>query len=96
MLRSEITTTKVLTPESRAAAMEVIDAVYRHEKRWIADSDAEIPTNLPERADVSWFVTHVGDTPAGVIRLAYDPPLSIPPELDFHFERDIALDRLPP
>jgi hypothetical protein len=95
MLRSEITTVKVLGAADRAAAMEVIEEVYRREKRWIDNPDAEIHPAIAENAQVSWFLTRVGEAPAGVIRLTYDPPLALPPELDFQLERQIDLDRLP-
>lgn len=94
MSRSEITTTRIELPQDRAAAMEVIAAVYLAEKRWIASAEAEIPAVVAAESRTSWFLARVGDEPAGVIRLTYDPPLVAPPELQFRFEREIDLDRL--
>ncbi len=94
MRNPEITTSKILTPQQRAAAMEVVAAVYLAEKQWIASTEHELPPVEQQAPGTSWFLACVGEEPAGVIRLTYDPPLAVPPELDFRFERELDLERL--
>jgi N-acyl amino acid synthase FeeM len=94
MSRAEIATTRIESPTERAAAMDVIAAVYLAEKGWIADAEAEIPAAVAAPGRSSWFLARVDGVAAGVIRLTYDPPLVAPPELQFRFERDIDVARL--
>jgi hypothetical protein len=89
MRRSDIATLKVEAAEDRRDALGIVERVYREEKRWIGDAEPEIPAAIAADTARSWFLVRVGGEPAGVIRLAYDPPLAVPPELDFHFERGI-------
>lgn len=94
MRRSDVAAEKVATPEDRGAALAVIERVYRAEKRWIQVVDGEIATDAAADPLRSWFLVRVGGEAAGVIRLSYDPPLAVPPELDFRFERGIDPGRL--
>jgi hypothetical protein len=90
-LRSAVTARKVVGSADRAKALTVIEAVYRREKRWIADAAAEVPADAGSRADRSWFLVTVGGRPAGVIRLVYDPPLELPAELGVTLEPGVDL-----
>lgn len=90
----EIEVSKVVTPLDRALALEVVDEVYRLEKRWVAEAAPEIPLDVAGREDQSWFLVTVEGEPAGVIRLVYDPPLEIPAELDVTLEPGVDLERL--
>ena len=90
-MRREIQTTKVLTEKDRLAAQTIIEEVYKREKRWVSDSRAEIPETIAEITTHSWFLARIGSRPAGLIRLAYDPPLELPPELEVRLEKDVDL-----
>ncbi|MEM7051079.1 MAG: GNAT family N-acetyltransferase [Acidobacteriota bacterium] len=94
MSRREVSVVKILNPSDRADAVAVVEQVFQQEKQWIRRADDEIPRDLESNVRSSWFLCRVGDEPAGVIRLFYDPPLEAPPELDFKFERDIDFDRV--
>lgn len=94
MSRSVIETFKVLSPEERAAALSVVDKVFRQEKRWVAATDAEIPVAQDPDGRLSWFVATVDGEPAGVIRLFYDPPLEMPADWGLELDRDLDLARV--
>lgn len=94
MAFSEIATMKVIDPESRSLALQVIEGVYLKEKNWIRDPENEIPLNIAESTKYSWFLTMVNRKPAGVIRLAYDPSLYFPPELEVTLNSDIDLEKM--
>lgn len=89
-----VTAQEIVTPEDRERAFAVIEAVYRDEKQWIQSSSAEIPTDIASRQDQSWFLVSVGDEPAGVIRLVYDPPLEMPAEYGVTLEPEVDLEGL--
>lgn len=89
-----VTAQKIVTPEDRERALEVIEAVYRDEKQWIETSSAEIPADISTRQDQSWFLVSSGDEPAGVIRLVYDPSLEMPAEYGVTLEPDVDLEGL--
>lgn len=89
-----ITVRKVLSAEDRRRALAVVEAVYLHEKQWIQNAGAEIPADAAGRQDQSWFLVAVGDEPAGVIRLVYDPPLDMPAEYGVVLEPDVDLEGL--
>jgi len=104
-LRSAIAAKKVLSGADREKALMVIEAVYRREKKWIADASAELPPapradNADNAGDAlgsagrSWFLVTVDGRPAGVIRLVYDPPLELPAELGVTLEPDVDLEGL--
>ncbi len=94
MAFSEIATMKVIDPESRSLALQVIEGVYLKEKNWIRDPENEIPLNIAESTKYSWFLVMVNQKPAGVIRLAYDPSLYFPPELEVTLNSDIDLGKM--
>jgi hypothetical protein len=94
MIRSVVNARKVTTSADRDKALSVIEAVYRREKRWIADAGAEVPLDAAADADRSWFLVTVNGRPAGVIRLLYDPPLELPAELGVTLEPEVDLDAL--
>jgi len=85
---------KVLTPADRAQALTVIEAVYLQEKQWIRDPLSEIPADAADRLDQSWFLVTADETPAGVIRLVYDPPLDMPAELGVTLEPSVDFETL--
>jgi hypothetical protein len=106
-MRSVVAARKVVSSADREKALAVVEAVYRREKRWIADAAAEFSPDIlgaGTSGDVgaadgpagrlSWFLVTVDERPAGVIRLVYDPPLELPAELDVSLEPDVDLEQL--
>ncbi len=90
----EITVRKIVTAEDRERGLAVVEAVYLQEKRWIQSAGSEIPGEAPARPDQSWFLVSVGQEPAGVIRLVYDPPLDLPAEYGVTLEPGVDIDGL--
>ncbi len=66
---------RVDTEDLRQQALGVLRETYRDEKRWV-ESESEVfpPQDLACRS-VSWFLAYWRETPAGVLRVFYDPPL---------------------
>ncbi|HEY6321826.1 MAG TPA: GNAT family N-acetyltransferase [Thermoanaerobaculia bacterium] len=93
-IRSTVAARKVVSSADRDKALLVIEAVYRREKRWIADAGAEVPADAGSTGDRSWFLVTVDGKPAGVIRLVYDPPLELPAELGVSLAPDVDLAAL--
>jgi hypothetical protein len=93
-MRSAVTAKKILTDHDRKLGLAVIEAVYLQEKRWIRDASSEIPADLTERQDQSWFLVTADGEPAGVIRLVYDPALEMPAELGVELEAGVDIQRL--
>jgi len=92
--RSVVAARRVESSADRDQALAVIEAVYRREKRWIADAGAEVPADAGGMGGPSWFLVPVDGEPAGVIRLVYDPPLELPAELGVSLAPDVDLDAL--
>lgn len=93
-IRSVIAARKVAGAADREKALSVIEAVYRQEKKWIADAASEVPPDAGSMPDRSWFLVTVNGKPAGVIRLVYDPPLTLPAEMGLTFEAGIDVESL--
>jgi hypothetical protein len=91
---SRIHTVKVTDPHSRAMALEVIESVYLNEKKWIHNVDSEIPHDIASSTRYSWFMVTFNDTPAGVLRLYYDPPLELPAECEVTLHKDVDLEEM--
>ncbi len=91
-MRAEITSTKVLTEQDRQDALGVFQEVYLQEKNWINDLQSEIPEDYQTNEKFSWFLVRVEGEPAGVIRMAYDPPLELPTDFESKLDQDIDLD----
>ena len=100
MKAQRIRTVKVLDPQSRSEALEVVRRVYLEEKGWIANLESEVPPMAAsdpgrESADqISWFLAYRDDYPAGVLRLTYDPPLVLPEELEVEIDEEVSLPAL--
>jgi hypothetical protein len=84
--RPEIAVRVVATEADRAAALAVVDEVYREEKRWIASTEAEIAESPAERPNTFWLLARSGGTSVGVMRVVVDPELAIPAALEPRFE----------
>jgi hypothetical protein len=94
MAFTEIQTLKVISPNSRAQALKVIEAVYYQEKNWIAQPENEIPVNIAQSHQTSWFLALIDRQPAGVIRLAYDPALNYSPEMGVTLKQGVNLAQM--
>lgn len=69
--------------------------MFEQEKRWIRDAELEIaPAACGGAHRVSWFLVRADGEPAGVIRLVYDPPLTLPAEYEVRLEDGLDLERL--
>jgi len=90
----DITVQKILSATDRDRGLAVVEAVYRDEKQWIDSAGMEIPTDAAMRNDQSWFLVSVGDEPAGVIRLVYDPCLEMPAEYGVVLEPGVDFEGL--
>ncbi len=59
---------KIVDEETRKQALEVIEAVYQREKKWINLAEIEIPPDIGSLNGYSWFLATADGRPAGVIR----------------------------
>lgn len=67
---------RVRDAATRVLAIEVLAATYQREKRWVADPAAQIPAADLRRDDVAWFIAFQDGSPAGVLRVLFDPPVA--------------------
>lgn len=91
---SRITVEKVVSQDSRDAALQVIDKVFRQEKNWISAAEEQLPLTPEDTGLFSWFLARVDGVPAGVLRLMYDPPLELPEEYDVHLVPGIDIGHM--
>ncbi|NBO63585.1 MAG: GNAT family N-acetyltransferase [Acidobacteria bacterium] len=75
MLNQQVTTHRVSTLAERQDALLVLADTYREEKRWVEEEESLFPTVDLGSDGVTWFLVRLGDRPAGVVRVCYDPPL---------------------
>ena len=85
---------KVMTEKDRASAIDVIEQVFQREKKWISTAQEQLPRILEERSSFSWFLARVGNRPAGVLRLMYDPPLELPDEYDVRLQPGVNIEKM--
>lgn len=88
---STVQTCKITDSQTREQALQVIRTVYLEEKNWIRLAENEIPPCPAQLSDQSWFLATVNGAPAGVIRLAYDPPLQFPAEMGVTLRQGVDL-----
>lgn len=68
---------KVTDEAGRQQALQVLKAIYCQEKNWIGNEvHAFDASDLTNKA-VSWFLAFLGDEPAGVLRVLYEPPMEL-------------------
>lgn len=91
---SSINVTKIVSPEERQAARTVIDAVFVREKRWIDGTHEQIPEDYASNDRCSWFLARVGQSPAGVMRLCYDPSFDLPDSFQVSLEPGVDLQQV--
>ncbi|HWQ26412.1 MAG TPA: GNAT family N-acetyltransferase [Chlorobaculum sp.] len=81
---SDISVSKVLYSQDKSDAFSVIEEVYVKEKKWIDAVHEQIPENPALNLEYSWFIARVGNKPAGVMRLRYDPSFELPEPCHFN------------
>jgi hypothetical protein len=84
-----ITASKIETRKNREMGTQIMDTVYRREKKWISSIDDQIPEDCAANSCVSWFLSKVDNSPAGVLRLVYDPELTLPEEYGVTLNGDL-------
>jgi hypothetical protein len=84
MAADTIKTIRLRDSVDRELALQVLRAIYRDEKRWVADEATQVPLDDLQDASVAWFVVSVNEQPVGVLRTLFDPPL--------HLYRDYGLE----
>ncbi len=89
-----ITVEKVLTAGSRIDALDVIEQVFRKEKKWISAAGDLLPEKLEKEGRYSWFLARIDGRSAGVLRLMYDPPLELPAEYDVSLLPGVNIEKL--
>ena len=76
-MNRRFTAMRVVDEAGRARdVIEILDATYQREKRWVSDPAAQIPAPSLARDDISWFIAYADGRPAGVLRVLYDPPVA--------------------
>lgn len=85
---------KVDSDETRKLALHVVEEVYLKEKKWIQQADKELSLNICQDGRYSWFLATANDKPAGVLRLFYDPPLTLPEEYQVTLREGIDLSKI--
>lgn len=91
---SVITVSKVQSTPERLDALSVIEEVFVREKQWMRAVGEQISETPGSDERFSWFIAKVGDQPAGVMRLHYDPPMELPESCHPTFEPGIELATL--
>ncbi len=79
---------RVTREMDRRAALSVLKAIYCTEKNWVQDENTIFPPEDLNNDNVSWFLVHYENDPAGVLRILYDPPLDLYAEYGFETLRD--------
>lgn len=91
---SGITVSRIVTPQERLEAIAVIEEVFVKEKRWIAEVHGQIAEAPSADMRCSWFLARVGERPAGVMRLQYDPSFDLPESCQASFEPGVDPEQL--
>ncbi len=74
---NRINVIRVVDEAGRQQALEVMRAIYRDEKGWVQQDEKLIAVEDLTNAAVSWFVVRDEETPVGVLRVLYEPPLDL-------------------
>ena len=82
-MNKELSVKRVESMDDRDDAIEVLKATYLDEKNWVEREDQMFPLEDLEREDISWFAYYRGDTPVGVVRVLYEPPIELYQEYGF-------------
>lgn len=82
-LKDRVSVIRVDDAQTRQLGLKVLEATYAGEKGWVHEADGQLPEDDLTRDDISWFVATVDDTPVGILRVLYDPPLDLYKEYEF-------------
>ena len=74
---SQVSVAPVISESERQEALRVLCATYEREKRWVADGSQIFSTDDLDRFDVAWFLARRGREPVGVLRVLFNPPLTV-------------------
>jgi hypothetical protein len=77
ILRNRVNVIRVGDETGRQQALEVMRAIYRDEKGWVQQDEKLISADDLTNPAVSWFVVRDDQTPVGVLRVLYEPPLDL-------------------
>lgn len=72
-----ITVERVHDDQGRLSCVKVLRQIYEKEKGWVEDGSKQFAAADLERQDVTWILVKKKDTPIGVLRVLYDPPLEL-------------------
>jgi len=72
-----ISVQRVETAADRDAALVVLAATYRDEKRWVTNEQQVLPPTELGSPSITWFLARIQDQPAGVLRVLYELPLDL-------------------
>jgi 1-acyl-sn-glycerol-3-phosphate acyltransferase len=75
--REKISAARVESEEVRDEAVSVLRETYEREKNWVANAGGQFPAADLANERISWFVARAEDKAAGVLRLLYDPPITL-------------------
>ncbi len=89
-----VTVSRIESDRDRAAALKVVKQVFCDEKKWISTAQSQIPEEIAGNTNYSWFLARINGTPAGVIRLLYDPSFDLPEEYNVKFMPGIDVEEL--
>ena len=76
MNTASIEVTRVDDHVTRRSALNVLQATYRDEKRWVSDAESQLPETDLTHPDIAWFVARNRYRALGVLRVHYAPPLA--------------------
>jgi len=68
---SRVQASRVIDEAGRRQVVEVLRATYQREKRWVTDPEPQAPPSDLERDEIAWFIAHIRERPAGVLRVHY-------------------------
>jgi hypothetical protein len=75
--RDRLSVAKIKDAASREHALDVLSAVYKHEKRWVEEREKLLPAEDIGNEAVSWFAVSDGDHMLGVTRVLYEIPVDL-------------------
>lgn len=77
--------TRVADARTRTDALTVLRSTYEIEKGWVGQAESQLPESDLTSPQVSWFLAYRGQTPAGVLRVYYQPPIAQYQDYDITF-----------
>lgn len=81
--KDRLTVERITTAEQREEALNVLESVYKDEKRWVEDREKMLPVEDLGHEGVSWFAACLDGEVVGVTRVLYEIPLELYKEYGF-------------